>query len=117
MVPAGALLAVGSGTLAVGIVLLGAFLVGFEFAIVSALPIVANMVPGAPGRGLGLGMAGATLGRATMAITATALYEAHGIGAPGLLAAFWAALAVTAVTAYRRTVSAGSPSSVQPAAG
>lgn len=102
MAPAGLALLVADSALIPGLVLLGLFLMGFEFAIVSALPIVANIVPGAPGRGLGLGMGGATLGRAAMSVTATALYEWGGFGAAGLLAGGWALVAIGAIVLYDR---------------
>jgi MFS transporter, DHA1 family, inner membrane transport protein len=104
MVPSGLLLLGAQSMLIPGLVLLGLFLMGFEFAIVSALPIVANIVPGAPGRGLGLGMGGATLGRAAMSVTATALYEWGGFGAAAVLAGVWALVSITTITIYARAL-------------
>lgn len=103
MLPAGLALGFAHSALVPGLVLLSLFLMGFEFAIVSALPIIANVVPGAPGRGLGLGMGGATLGRAAMSAVATLLYETSGFGATGVLAGVWAAITIAAITAYART--------------
>lgn len=102
MIPAGLLLIAVDAALVPGLVLLALFLMGFEFAIVSALPIVANIVPGAPGRGLGLGMGGATLGRAAMSTVATVLYEWGGFGAAGTLAGLWALVAIAAISLYSR---------------
>jgi MFS transporter, DHA1 family, inner membrane transport protein len=102
MVPSGLLLVIADASLVPGVLLLALFLMGFEFAIVSALPIVANIVPGAPGRGLGLGMGGATLGRAAMSVTATALFEWGGFGAPAVLAGLWALVAAAAISVYGR---------------
>lgn len=102
MVPAGLALWFADSALVPGLVLLALFLMGFEFAIVSALPIIATVVPGAPGRALGLGMGGATLGRAAMSAAATALFEVGGFGAAGVLAGLWAAIAIATMTTYAR---------------
>jgi DHA1 family inner membrane transport protein len=97
MVPAGLLLVIGQSHLVPGLALLGVFLLGFEFAIVSALPMVTDLVPGAAGRGLGLGMGAGTLGRASMALVATWLYERSGFGATAALGAGFAAIAGVAM--------------------
>ena len=103
MIPAALTLAVVHPSLAPALLLLGLFITGFEFAIVSAIPIGAELVPGSPGRGIGTMIACGTVGRAAMAIPATRLYESHGVAPPALLGA--AAVSVTAVAMtvrYRR---------------
>ena len=102
MLPSGAFMFLADTSVVPGVILLALFLFGFEFAIVSALPIVANMIPGAPGRGLGLGMGGATLGRAAMAVVATSAYGAACFGLSAALAAAWAVIGAVAISAYRR---------------
>ena len=59
----------GAGALApasgLGLVLLVVAVVGFEFAIVSALALASRLVPGSPARGLGMMIGAGTLGRAS----------------------------------------------------
>jgi predicted MFS family arabinose efflux permease len=102
MVPSGLVMFTADSHFVIGLLLLAVFMFGFEFAIVSALPIVANMIPAAPGRGLGLGMGGATLGRAAMAFAATAAYGSAGFGLSAAMAGAWALLAGVAIVAYSR---------------
>jgi predicted MFS family arabinose efflux permease len=93
MVPAMLALALWHEQLAVGIVLLAITLLGFEFAIVSALPIGTQLIPSAPARGLGIMLAAATVGRALTSLAATRLYTAHGVAGPMLLGVALAAAA------------------------
>ena len=51
MVPSGLLLVFGADRVAIGLVLFIVFIGAFEFAVVSALPIAANPIPGSPGVG------------------------------------------------------------------
>jgi len=74
-----------------GLVALALLLLGFEFAIVSALSLASNLVPGRPGSGIGAAFGAGTLGRAMTSLVATRLYEAHGMAAPMLLACALAA--------------------------
>lgn len=78
-----------------GMVFVALFIGCFEFAIVSAIPIAGDLVPGRPARGLALLMASSAIGRAITTIPTTWLYDHHGIGASAILAAAWALLAVT----------------------
>ena len=103
MIPCGLLLAAFDETLAVGR-RLGVFIAGFEFAIVSAIPIGAELVPGSPGRGVGTMVAWATVGRAAIAIPATRLYERYGLAPAALMAVGFAAVACVAMSARRRVV-------------
>ena len=92
-----------------GMMLIVVFIGAFEFSIVSLIPIGGELVPGLPGRGLGLLMAAATVGRAITTIPTTWLYDNVGIAASATLAAAWAAIAVTTMTIReRRRLSRGS---------
>lgn len=102
MLPAALVLAVGEGLLAVGLVALVAFIVGFEFAIVSMIPLGTELVPGRPAAGLGVVIGAGTLGRAAMAVPATAGFDATGIWLPALAAALLALGCTSFVTAYGR---------------
>lgn len=93
MVPAMLLLALWHGQLAVGVLLLAVILLGFEFAIVAALPIGTQLIPSAPARGLGLMVGAGTLGRAATSFVATRLYTEMGMDGPMLLGVVLAAAA------------------------
>ena len=79
MVPAALLIAFTSHNIVTGLIGLLIVLMGFEFAVVSLLPLGAQLVPGKRGRGMGLLIGAGTLGRATVSIAATRLYDQHGI--------------------------------------
>ncbi len=96
-----------------GMVLVVVFIGAFEFSIVSLIPIGAELVPGLPGRGLGLLMGAATMGRAITTIPTTWLYDHVGIAASATLAAGWATIAAVVMTvrvrSLRRPAMASSP--------
>ena len=92
---------------AIGLVLLALFLLGFEFAIVSLLPLAATPSPNRP-LASGFRDRGGTLGRAVMSLAATATYDVHGIGVPALLGSGCAVCVIVSLAAYRRRVSPGS---------
>ena len=102
MVPSGALLAFSEGNQWIGLALLAIFLMGFEFGIVSLLPLAANLVPGSTGRGLGLTVGAGTFGRAAFSIPAAALYDSHGFTAPTILGTAAALLATTLTYGFIR---------------
>jgi MFS transporter, DHA1 family, inner membrane transport protein len=102
IVPSGILLAMLSGHVGPGLVLLGVYLLGFEFSIVCLIPVATNMMPTAPAKGLGVTYTGGMLGRASMSLVATAAYERFGIGAPALIGAACALAAVACIAAYSR---------------
>ena len=108
MIPCAAILAAFDTRLAVGLVALGVFIAGFEFAIVSTIPIGAELVPGSPGRGVGTMVAWATVGRALMAIPATRLYDRYGLTPAALMAVAFAALACIAMLTRHRRLMPGS---------
>ena len=87
-----------------GMVMVVLFIGAFEFSIVSLIPIGGELVPGLPGRGLGLLMAAATLGRAITTIPTTWLYDNVGIAASATLAAAWATIAVAVMAVRHRRV-------------
>jgi len=103
MVPSGLLMVVGAKEVLLGLVLFIVFIGAFEFAVVSALPIAANLIPGSTGVGLGAAVGAGTFGRAVMSAIATALYESHGFAAPGLVGASLALVAGLLTFAYSRT--------------
>ena len=84
LVPTAIGLAVGDVPLAVGVALLALFFLGFEFAIVSAIPIIGELHPEARASSIGLAVAFMTVGRAAAALAATRLYTAHGMGGAAL---------------------------------
>lgn len=102
IVPSGVALLAGQNSAIGGLLLLAVFFLGFEFAIVSLLPIAANMIPGAPGRGLGYTIGGGTLGRAVMSVVATAAYESSGFGLPAVIGAICACGVISCLGIYAR---------------
>lgn len=102
IIPAGVLLAVLHTQQVPGLVLLGLFLLGFEFAIVSLLPLAANLIPDAPGRGLGIVLAGGMLGRASMSVVATSTYDRFGIEIPALVGASMALGMILCLVIFNR---------------
>ena len=103
ILPAGLLLTVGHNNQVIGLILLGIYLLGFEFSIVSMLPLSANLIPSSPGRGLGIVLAGGTLGRASMSLIGTAAYDKFGINVPAFIGAICAAGMIGCIVAYGRT--------------
>ena len=102
MIPCGLLLVAFDERLAIGLIALGLFIAGFEFAIVSTIPIGAELVPGSPGRGVGTMVAWATIGRAAVAIPATRLFESYGLAPAALMAVGFATIACAAMTWRQR---------------
>lgn len=97
MIPAGVGLMLWHDQLALGLALLAVAVLGFEFAVVSAISLGTNLVPGFPARGLGLLIGFDTIGRSLMSVPATRLYTNHGIGWPAALEAGLAAIGVVAI--------------------
>ncbi|MEZ5255670.1 MAG: hypothetical protein R2705_01860 [Ilumatobacteraceae bacterium] len=62
MVPAGLLLAVSGSVLPLGLFALAIYFLGFEFAIVSAISLASNVVPGRAATGIGLVLGATTVG-------------------------------------------------------
>jgi predicted MFS family arabinose efflux permease len=102
MVPASLLLAVGHESVVVGLAALIVAVVGFEFSIVSMIPIGSRLIAGAPAAGLGILIASETVGRAAVSIPATRAFAAHGIAASALICASAACVTVAAFVVVRR---------------
>lgn len=82
----GALLAVaGDAMVAVAIAGTALWLLGFEFAVVSMLPMATHLAPESPGTGLGWVLGAGALGRAIAAVVATTAYERVGIEGPAAI--------------------------------
>lgn len=104
MVLAGVLMTLGHQFAPIAIPMLILYVAGFEFALVSMLPIAANLVPAAGGIGLGLTVGAGTLGRAIFSSVATTLYDSVGPLGPSIAACILAMLTALAITGYRRSV-------------
>jgi predicted MFS family arabinose efflux permease len=101
VVPCGVGLAISSNHVFIALPLLAMYIGAFEFAIVSALPLASNLVPEHPSVGLGLMVAGGTLGRALMAAPATVAFARHGMWLPAIIGAVCAATTVLSHWRYR----------------
>ena len=102
MVPAAIALAVGHATMAVGLIAFVVAIVGFEFSIVSAIPIGSQLIASSPARGLGLLIGAETLGRSFVSIPATRAYANHGMAWPAAICAVAATCTTLAVLAGHR---------------
>ncbi len=80
-----------------------AFITGFEFALVSMLPLAANLVPAAGGIGLGLTVGAGTCGRALFSSVATQLYDTVGPVGPAITATALAGTTVVLIATYARS--------------
>lgn len=103
MVPGGLALWLVSHNLVLGLLALLVYILGFEFAVVSMLPLATHLVPKRPGSGLGLVIGAGTLGRSVMSLIATRAYESSGgIALPSLIGAVSAAVATVLIYSYHR---------------
>ena len=102
MIPAAIVLAGFDSLLAVGLIGLAVFIVGFEYAVVSMLPIATSLFAGAPGKGFGLVIGAGTFGRGVLTFVATSLFESAGIAGAALAGAVCAALSAVAIEAFSR---------------
>ena len=102
MVPSAALLAAFDSSLFVGLVGLAVFIVGFEYGVVSMLPLATNLVDSAPGKGFGLVIGAGTFGRGVLTFVATTLYESTGIPGAALAGIACAVLSASAIYAFSR---------------
>jgi predicted MFS family arabinose efflux permease len=94
IVPATASLGMADGHAWASVAALCLTFVGFEFAIVSALPMASELDPEARASGLGMSIAAFTLTRAIGTALGVWLYVRAGIGWTGALAAFVVLLAI-----------------------
>ena len=100
--PAGIVLALGGSNLVVGVAAIVIYFMGFEFSVVSLLPVATQLVPNNPGAGLGWVLGAGTVGRAVMAPIATTTYANHGIGAPALIGATFGVLGAVCISSFSR---------------
>lgn len=106
MVAAAVAMAFVAGHPAIGVPALVLFMLGFEFAVVSILPIAANIIPGSSGTGLGLSVGAGTLGRAVFSAVATSLYESTGHTGPAIAAGVLALSTIALIGLYAGSASA-----------
>jgi predicted MFS family arabinose efflux permease len=104
VIPGGIFLVLGSQNLIVGLIGVFIYFLGFEFSVVSLLPLATKLVPNSPGTGLGWVLGAGTLGRAVMAIVATSLFESFGVRGPALMGAFFGLLGAITITRYQRVI-------------
>ncbi len=102
MIPAAIVLAGFDSLLAVGLIGLAVFIVGFEYAVVSMLPIATSLFAGAPGKGFGLVIGAGTFGRGVLTFIATALYEWSGITGAAIASIACAVLSAGTILAFSR---------------
>jgi predicted MFS family arabinose efflux permease len=105
MIPGAAVVGVGAHHLPLMLGGLALFLLGFELAIISCVPIGPELSPGAPAHGLGVIVAAITGARAAVALPATAWYEQHGMAWSAIGSGALAAVAAAAISASRVDVS------------
>jgi predicted MFS family arabinose efflux permease len=104
MVASALLMGLAAHTSFVAVPMLVLFILGFEFALVSMLPLAANIVPTAGGIGLGLTVGAGTCGRAVFSTIATSLYDHVGPIGPAVTASALSALTVVLISSYKRSV-------------
>lgn len=102
MVPSAAVLAAFDASLVVGLAGLAIFIVGFEYGVVSMLPLATDLVESAPGKGFGLVIGAGTFGRGVLTFVATVLYESIGISGAALAGIVCAVLSAAAIYAFSR---------------
>ena len=102
MVPAALVIAAFGDGLVPAIIGLAVVILGFEFAIVSLLPIGTQLVPGRRGRGMGLLLGAGTLGRAAVSLAATRLYDQNGIDPAAIGAAVLAGATAVLILSHGR---------------
>jgi predicted MFS family arabinose efflux permease len=113
MAPAALALAFVGHRTGLGLAVLAVFIGGFEFAIVSSIPLVTDLQPDARAAALGLAVGGGTIGRGVVAVIAPRLYTAHGIGGSAGLAAGCGLAAMVLFAVGTRSLDAPRPA-VQP---
>jgi predicted MFS family arabinose efflux permease len=106
MVPIGLALAATVGS-PWSIVLLFGFIVGFEFALVSILPLIAELLPEARARSITIGFGAGTIGRGIGAAGGAWLYAHHGMSAAVLFGTAGAASVVVLMGVAGRRLDPG----------
>lgn len=105
MIPSAAILAGFDSTLSIGLIALAVFIIGFEYSVVSMLPIATNLFESAPGKGFGLVIGAGTFGRGVLTFVATLLYEQFGISGAALAGIGCAVLSAAAILLFNRDTS------------
>lgn len=100
IVPGALLCVAGDSSVALAVAGTALWLLGFEFAVVSMLPMATHLAPESPGTGLGWVLGAGALGRSIAAVAATAAYERGGIGAPAAIGAACAVACACLVAAH-----------------
>jgi len=90
-------------SLAIGVLGLLLFFLGFEFAIVTSFGIISEAMPQARGRALAAGNAVGTLTRGASTIASGRLYAEFGINGPIALSVTGATTAIILLTAHQRS--------------
>ena len=106
MMPSAALLAGFNGSLVVGLLALAVFIVGFEYGVVSLIPVATDLFAGSPGKGFGLVIGAGTFGRGVLTVVATGLYDRTGVVGACVAAIVCSALSAVTISAYRSRVNA-----------
>ncbi len=102
MVPSALVLAGFDSILPLGLIALAVFIIGFEYGVVSMLPIATNLVASAPGKGFGLVIGAGTFGRGVLTFVATALYEWSGVSGAALASIACAMLSAATILLFNR---------------
>jgi MFS transporter, DHA1 family, inner membrane transport protein len=101
MVPGGLLLAIGHGSVLVGLIGLYVLVCGFEFSIISTMPWVAELDPLARTEVIGWTSGATTLARAVSALSAGLLWDEFTMPGPAVAALVLAAVSVVAACAAK----------------
>jgi predicted MFS family arabinose efflux permease len=107
MVPVGLALAATAGSTSWSILLLLAFIIGFEFALVSVLPLMAELLPEARARSITIGFGAGTIGRGIGAAGGAWLYAHHGMSSAVLFGTAAAASVVVVMGIAGRGIDPG----------
>ncbi|MBU6240630.1 MAG: MFS transporter [Acidobacteria bacterium] len=102
MIPSALLIALLGEHLGPALIGLAFVVLGFEFAIVSLLPVGTQLVPGRRGRGMGLLLGAGTLGRASVSIAATRLYDTYGVEPAAIGSVLFAAATALLILSHGR---------------
>jgi predicted MFS family arabinose efflux permease len=94
MIPTALAMGLLHGQTIIGVLLLFGFVLGFEFALVSSLPLIGELQPNARATTVGYALGLGTVGRGVASIFSTRIYTSHGIGGSAVTAAVCALVTV-----------------------
>ncbi len=103
MAPMAAVVALGAAHVWLLLPAFGVFLMGFELAIISGMPLGALLTPRRPATGLAVLVAAVTLSRAIVSIPATSWLQHHGLSWPATAAVLTAVAANLCIRLRPRT--------------